>query len=266
MHAIILETAARKVDGFTPIEDLKTAESLWADMRQAYGFRPNGKARLLTPPDAQHKVGLNDRPTWSLALTAGVEGGLCTNDKACRAVCVLDSGNGRYQSVRRSREARTAFLLTHPEAFGAILQRDIRWMARRGVVDGRPNAASDLAWEIVFPWLADLVASNDGALYDYTKRRNRVGYLASNYRVTYSATASTREETVRAIVGNGDTVTMVLPVKKGQPLPASWRGLPMVDGDISDDRFRDPRGVIVGLRAKGGLRGLSAHPLLSPVA
>jgi hypothetical protein len=35
------------------------------------------------------------------------------------------------------------------------------------------------------------------------------------------------------------------------PLPKIWRGRKVIDGDTTDLRFLDPRGIIVGLKAKG---------------
>ncbi len=37
-------------------------------------------------------------------------------------------------------------------------------------------------------------------------------------------------------------------------MPSKWAGIKVVDGDISDLRFKDEQGVIVGLRAKGKAR------------
>ncbi len=40
-------------------------------------------------------------------------------------------------------------------------------------------------------------------------------------------------------------------IRKGQPLPKTWQGREVIDGDLSDARFLDKAGVIVGLRPKG---------------
>jgi hypothetical protein len=48
---------------------------------------------------------------------------------------------------------------------------------------------------------------------------------------------------------------VVFSTKRGRPLPTHWHGLPVVDGDATDNRFDDPGGVVVGLRAKGRLKG-----------
>ena len=131
---------------------------------------------------------------------------------------------------------------------------------RHGILDIRPNANSDVAWERIAPALFELIATWNGRAYDYTKRMDRVGFLAENYRTTYSLTRATRPDTVRRITGRGDTVTAVFP--SVAPIPATWHGLTVVDGDSTDDRFSDPSGVVVGLKAKGKLRGMADHPLL----
>jgi len=40
----------------------------------------------------------------------------------------------------------------------------------------------------------------------------------------------------------------------GKVLPATFLGVPVVDGDAHDLRFLNPGGVVVGLRAKGKAR------------
>ena len=37
-------------------------------------------------------------------------------------------------------------------------------------------------------------------------------------------------------------------------LPSEWMGLPVIDGDLNDLRFKDPRPCIVGLLAKGSAK------------
>jgi hypothetical protein len=50
-------------------------------------------------------------------------------------------------------------------------------------------------------------------------------------------------------------VAAVFAVKKGAPLPKSWGGRPVVDGDEHDAIFEHGRGVVIGLRAKGDAKG-----------
>lgn len=246
-----------------PSCDIRQARDAWNSVRCDHGIRTReAGTSLLTFPSAQPKVGKNARPTVSITLEAGSDGGLCVNDKYCRATCVVaESARAQYDNVKRSRAARTQFLTDYPELFlGLLLERLQFAHDRHGILDIRPNANSDVAWERIAPALFELIATWDGRAYDYTKRMDRVGFLADNYRTTYSLTRATRPDTVRRITGRGDTVTAVFP--SVAPIPATWHGLPVVDGDSTDDRFSDPSGVVVGLKAKGKLRGMSEHPLL----
>ena len=47
---------------------------------------------------------------------------------------------------------------------------------------------------------------------------------------------------------------MVFSTNKGEDLPATWLGIPVLDGTVTDDRTTDKAGHIVGLRALGGAR------------
>ena len=56
---------------------------------------------------------------------------------------------------------------------------------------------------------------------------------------------------VLAAISQGYNIATVFGVKKTEPLPLSYLGMPVFNGDESDLRFLDPTGVIVGLYAKG---------------
>lgn len=245
-----------------PSSDIRAARDAWGEIRVRHGLRPDNGSSLLTLPSAQPKVGKNYRPTASVTLLAGTDGGLCVADRHCRTTCVVnESMRAQYVNVRSARSARTDFLTTHPELFLGLLLDRLQWAHdRHGILDVRPNANSDVAWERIAPDMFALIATWDGRAYDYTKRIDRVGFLADNYRTTFSVTRFTRPDTVERITGRGDTVTAVFPSVGG--LPATWRGLPVVDGDVTDDRFSDPAGSVVGLLGKGKLRGVVDHPLL----
>jgi hypothetical protein len=251
-----------RMGAIVPSCDMRQARDAWGDVRVGYGLRPDNGSSLLTLPSAQPKVGKNYRPTASVTLVAGSDGGLCVSDAHCRQTCVVhESMRAQYENVKRARNARTDFLTTHPDLFLGLLLDRLQWAHdRHGILDIRPNANSDVAWERIAPDLFALIATWDGRAYDYTKRIDRVGFLAENYRTTFSVTRFTRPDTVQRITGRGDTVTAVFP--SVAPLPATWRGLPVVDGDVTDDRFSDPAGSVVGLLGKGKLRGVVEHPLL----
>jgi len=47
-------------------------------------------------------------------------------------------------------------------------------------------------------------------------------------------------------------VAVVYDVAEGEPLPPSWRGHEVLDGDLSDYRFLDESPRVIGLRVKTG--------------
>jgi len=244
---------------YDPHPNVQESRELWAAFREEHRFKREARP-LWTLPTAQPKTMLNDRYTLSLNLSAG-SNHLCVNTGNCEDICVTnESFRGADVDNRFSRLVKSQFLLQHPQHFGAILLAETESVLRKHpTAMARPNCNSDVAWESVFPWLCDVIP-----LYDYTKRLNRVGWLHKQYRTTYSATNSTREATVRRLIDRGDTVTCVFAVKKHQ-LPDQHLDTIVIDGDVSDDRFNDPAGVIVGLSAKGKVRNKPNHPIITPL-
>jgi hypothetical protein len=87
--------------------------------------------------------------------------------------------------------------------------------------------------------------------YDYTKVIKRAYQdLPDNYHITLSyseADMKYADEVVMAVVNTGVNMAVVFRDK----LPDTFRGLRVIDGDKDDLRFLDPKGVVVGLLAKG---------------
>jgi hypothetical protein len=123
----------------------------------------------------------------------------------------------------------------------------------------RLNGTSDISWENVggefknllnkFPYLQ---------FYDYSKNNIRMerflgGLMPKNYHLTFSLNESNMDTALK-ILKLGGNVAMVFDTKKGKALPKTHLGFKVVDGDLSDLRFLDKQGVVVGLRAKGKAR------------
>jgi hypothetical protein len=116
----------------------------------------------------------------------------------------------------------------------------------------------------------------DVQFYDYTKHEDRVikharGLMPANYHLTFSR-SETNEDACLRVLAAGGNVAVVFAVSSHKrrdgtlaPLPATWHGYRVVDGDEDDLRFLDPAGVVVGLRAKGrkapkDTSGFVVHP------
>jgi hypothetical protein len=91
----------------------------------------------------------------------------------------------------------------------------------------------------------------DVVFYDYTKvlNRSRIKDSFANYDLTFSFSGHNWTECEDAIK-EGLRVAVVFNIKKGQPLPSTFKGFQVIDGDVTDYRPADPSAVIVGLRFK----------------
>jgi hypothetical protein len=222
---------------------------------------------LLTPPEAQLKLGKSARPAYGLSLSPASASGVnvCTwSTPNCRAVCVLTTaGNARYDSVREARNVKTLFLAAQPQAFVTIMAAELRRaVAKRGGIDFRPNVASDLRWERIAP---ALFAIDGVRVYDYTKAPAQHREPGENYRLVFSVSerdASERE--ALEYLESGHNAAVVFATLRGHELPATWNGFDVIDADTSDSRIDDPDGVVVGLRAKGAAIGKSAGGFVKP--
>lgn len=130
----------------------------------------------------------------------------------------------------------------------------------------RLNVISDIAWEKIkvngknvfqtFPKVQ---------FYDYTKSPARMsaflaGEMPKNYQLTFSRSES-NQKIVESIVASGGNVAAVF---RGA-LPKTYLGKKVIDGDKSDLRFQDKRGVIVGLVEKGMAKRDKSGFVLEPV-
>jgi hypothetical protein len=231
---------------------------------QAYLTRPHH--RLLSDSEANTKLAKNLAPTWGLSLAQHNLSGYNVCPYAtpgCIASCVGKCGMaGVFPKVMQARIAKTRlFFHDRPTFLGQLVkelrQKDAR-CERLGVVGVvRLNVFSDLPWE---NWI-DLSAFKNLRFYDYTKNLGRAfAALAdlrySNYRLCYSVNEDSDMDDVRTLLARGGTAAIVLNVRyvnannKG-PMPDTIDNIRVIDGDVSDDRGLDPRGVYVGLRLKG---------------
>lgn len=175
--------------------------------------------------------------------------------EGCKRGCLFTAGRaGIFKSINRARIRKTRMLFSDRKAFLEILANDIRALvrmaARRGLTPCvRVNGTSDL------PWLARTMARMFPTvqLYDYTKHLRPWERVLPNYYLTFSLSECNENEALEALI-HGINVSIPFNVKRGQALPSHWRGYEVIDGDVSDVRHLDPRGVVVGLRAKGRAR------------
>ena len=245
--------------------DVAAAKQAWLDYRLKSGY--GGAAPLLGDPESNlklHKTGYSASKlsvVYGLSLmpadASGVDACLWRSPE-CTAVCVLvTAGKSSLPSVRKARTVKTLFLRENPGAFVLVLADEVRRAAtKHGEVAVRLNVASDLRWERIAP---DLFNLPHVTFYDYTKApAGQRDQLGGKYHLTFSVSEkrASEGEALRWLEDGGNAA-VVFSTKKGQPLPETWNGYPVLDGDITDARHEDLPSSVVGLRAKGSGRKLA---------
>ncbi len=178
----------------------------------------------------------------------------------CSAACLNTAGRGGMfrkgettNVIQQARVRKTRYFFQDRESFmqdlAADIQKGIRQAERLGLTPVfRLNGTSDLAWEKYRFGPLDLNIFEQFPLvqfYDYTKILGRKVAKYSNYHLTFSA-ADGNDSDVQKAVDAGMNVAVVF-----DQLPSEYAGRPVFNADDTDLRFLDPKGVILGLKAKG---------------
>lgn len=187
----------------------------------------------------------------------------------CRKACLYTSGHGRFTKTQLARIAKTIRFFEERPDFLTKLVRNVQAKIRRADRLGmtpafRLNLTSDVRWEHV-PVTAEVKQGRKVVdlveypnimsvfptvqFYDYTKHTNRRD-LPPNYHLTFSRSEE-NDDVVDEMFAKGYNVAIVFDTPKGEPLPETYKGRPVIDGRVHDLRFLDPQGVWVGLSALG---------------
>lgn len=227
---------------------------------------PNPRALfpVLTQPKANAKLAKTSDRTdrfsiYSLFLAPADSSGheMClwrSND--CTDICLNCSGKGALNSVQAARIRKTQRLVETPHDFFWSLLCEMKKAVTTSYFHGkipvfRLNGTSDLPWDFIAPQLFSEFSV--ARFYDYTKSNTRVkwcGTVPSPWDNTFSFSGHNWNECERLLRLNIARVAMVFDVPRGKPLPETYKGFKVIDGDKDDLRFLDPTGVIVGLRYK----------------
>ena len=213
--------------------------------------------------------------TYILHLAPASLSGHNTCPKAtegCKSACLNTAGRGgmfkkgeNTNNIQKARIRKTQLFFDNRDLFMELLVKDInlaiKQSARMGLTPViRLNGTSDISWEKYPVKMGNVTYSNIFAafgfvtFYDYSKVLGRKVNHISNYSLTFSAADGNDNDVVEAIK-QGYNIAMVFNLKKTLPMPdyhiIGGRAVPVFNGDESDLRFLDPKGVVVGLYAKG---------------
>ncbi len=212
----------------------------------------------------------------------------------CTDSCLNTAGRGGMfkrgevtNVIQQARIRKTKLFFADRDAFMALLVKDIQLAIKQSERLGlipvfRLNGTSDLSWE-KYPvrkssgyYYANIFeAFPNVQFYDYTKVLGRKVKGIKNYHLTFSA-ADGNDNDVYAAAKQGYNIATVLGIKKTVAMPKFYSiatnygvdmEMPVFNGDESDLRFLDPKGVIVGLYAKGKAKkdtsGFVKYPTIS---
>ena len=186
----------------------------------------------------------------------------------CTEACLNLAGRGgmfkrgeNTNVIQQARIRKTKMFFENRVEFMTTLVKDIELGIKQSkkmelVPVFRLNGTSDLAWEKYEVVRNGKLFRNiftafpEVQFYDYTKILGRKVKEYSNYQLTFSAADGNDSDVLRAM-NEGLNVAVVFGIKKTLPMPVDYLNRPVFNGDESDLRFLDPKGVIVGLYAKG---------------
>ena len=222
---------------------------------------------LLTEGISSPKLAKDQRYlTYIMYLASGTyRPELCPNAGDCLKSCLITKAGrgaigGPDNAVQRARKARTDFLFSDREGFLKQLHKEIDKAIVKARRLGLPlairlNGGSDLDWSEVYAKYSVNSSESEPVpvlFWEYTKRPDLALKLTklTNVHVTYSYSERTTNRILGTMLANKINVAMVFNTRKGHALPDHVGSIPVIDGDTSDLRFLDAKGVVVGLRLK----------------
>ena len=173
----------------------------------------------------------------------------------CIAACLNTAGRGgmfkkgeNTNMIQKARIRKTKYFFENRDAFMQDLIQDIvkamNYAAKKGLTPVfRLNGTSDISWE-------KYVVNGQGdnifqmfhmvQFYDYTKVLGRKVKHLPNYHLTFSKADGNDSDVADALLQGMSVVAVYDKIPAGVP-----------SADETDLRFLDPKGIMLGLKAKG---------------
>lgn len=178
----------------------------------------------------------------------------------CISSCLYTAGRAAvFRTIPEARIRKTVDFFENRTEFMNILVNDIQALERKAKRENlipcvRLNGTSDIAWEKIRVTVDGKKFRNimrafpKMQFYDYTKIAKRaIDAIEPNYHLTFSLSENNDNDAKKVLKNKGNVAV----VFAGKQLPKKFWDFSVIDGDESDLRFLDKKGVIVGLIAKG---------------
>jgi hypothetical protein len=174
--------------------------------------------------------------------------------KGCIAACLNTAGRGGMfrkgettNVIQKARIRKTQYFFNNRAGFMKDLYADIckgiRLANKLGLEPVfRLNGTSDLSWEKydMLPGMNVFEVFAGIQFYDYTKVLGRKVKHIENYHLTFSKADGNDSDVAEALMQGMSVVAVYDAIPAGVP-----------SADETDLRFLDPKGIMLGLKAKG---------------
>jgi hypothetical protein len=173
----------------------------------------------------------------------------------CTAACLNTAGRGgmfkkgeNTNMIQKARIRKTELFFNDRDTFMEQLEQDInkaiKFAAKQGLKPVfRLNGTSDLSWEKYTCKGSDrnlFEMFPNVQFYDYTKVLGRKVAQYPNYHLTFSKADGNDADVAKALASGLSVVAVYDEIPEGVP-----------SADETDLRFLDPKGIMLGLKAKG---------------
>ena len=173
----------------------------------------------------------------------------------CTSACLNTAGRGgmfkrgeNTNMIQKARIRKTKYFFDNREQFMFELYHDIikakKFAEKQGLIPVfRLNGTSDLSWEkyeVGTTGLNLFQLFPTVQFYDYTKVLGRKVSQYPNYHLTFSKADGNDADVAEALMQGMSVVAVYDEIPAGVP-----------SADETDLRFLDPKGVMLGLKAKG---------------
>ena len=183
---------------------------------------------------------------------------LCKDaSNGCIASCLYSAGRGKFSNVQSSRINKANYFVTDKKVFLTQLLKEIKREIKKASdknekIAFRLNGTSDIDFLYLLNKNLDfdieLLAYDKVYFYDYTKSIARAKRYRDfrNYTLTFSK-SETNDKEVKEALNLGINVAAVFK----DNLPQKYKGVKVIDGDLSDLEMINHKNIILGLKAKG---------------
>ena len=173
----------------------------------------------------------------------------------CTAACLNTAGRGgmfkrgeNTNMIQKARIRKTEYFFNDRDAFMMDLYKDIqkaiKFADKQDLIPVfRLNGTSDLSWEKYTVGSTDMNLFQlfpNVQFYDYTKILGRKVSQYFNYHLTFSKADGNDADVAEALMQGMSVVAVYDKIPEGTP-----------SADETDLRFLDPKGIMLGLKAKG---------------